>query len=205
MVTLKSPADIPAIVDAFLGFTPSASLVILGVGGAPSARVDISLAGLATSVEALSPAAEHWSKGVVVALYSDEVDLLDVQLAMTQYLPDVPILAAAEVITTYGRVHVVDAEGNLFVATPSEDPEIAAKRVAASRDEIVAEAAEVTRPDLAWTLARESYRAGNGARAWVYLDRFHALSAPTDDSTLLGDLLTAAVDPKSDAARELLG
>jgi hypothetical protein len=209
MVTLKSPADIPAVVDAMLGFTPSNSLVVLGLGGGPSARVDIASGEtLIAAVEALSGAAEHWAKGkgTIVALYSDDVDMVDLEYAMATLLPDVPVAIMVEVTTMYGPTHVIDTDGNLFVATPSQDPEIAARRVVSSRDALVEEAQQTTDANEAWVVAREAYRAGDGARSWVYLDRFHALNGQrTVDSMLLERFLTEAVNPRSDLARAILG
>jgi hypothetical protein len=205
-ISLKTPGDIPAVVNHFLGFTPTDSLVILGVAGGPSARVDISAEGLDASVNALRPAAEHWTSGIVVVLYSEEVDLLDVANAMTHHMPNVPIMVMVEVDQTYGRTLVIDSEGNVYVPTTVNMPaEVLAKRTVASRDDLVSEAAEINDSDTAWILAREAYRIGDGARAWVYLDRFHALHAPTDDSTMLADFLTRVVNPRGDEARELLG
>jgi hypothetical protein len=203
MVTLKSPADIPAVVDAMLGFTPSNSLVVLGLGGGPSARVDITSGEtLIAAVESLTTAAQHWGKGTIVALYSDDVDMVDLEYAMATLLPDVPVAIMVEVTTMYGPTHVIDTDGNLFVATPPQDPEMAAKRVVSSRDALVEEAEQTTSADEAWMMAREAYRAGDGARSWIYLDRFHALGGSrTPDSMILERFLTQAINPRSEMAQ----
>lgn len=204
--SLKSPAQIPAIVAGFLGFEPSDSLVILGLGGGPSARVDVNPDSLADAVSALTAAARHWTNGVVVALYSDTVDMLDLEHALMSDMPEVEVKALVTVTNVSGRVVVTDPNGNTYEPDSGDLPDsLRAKRVVKSRDELVAEASATTNAGEAWGVAIEAYRAGDGARAWVYLDRFHAMSAPTDDSMLLAHFLTEAVDPKSDDARELLG
>lgn len=204
-VTLKQPGDIPAVVEAFLGFKPEDSLVILGVGGGPMARVDITHDTIVEAVSAMATAAPHWTAGVVIAVYSDEVSPLDIGSAMLSILPDVPVRLTVQVLQTVAGQVVVSDDGSIVQAmTPDMPDTLAGKRVHSSREALVAEAAQTTSADEAWMVARESYRVGDGAKAWVFLDRFHALSERTEESAMLARFLTEAVSPRSEQAQALL-
>lgn len=201
-VTFRSPADLPAVVETFLGFRPSESLVVLGIGGGPSARVDIEPDTVASAVIALQAAAQHWTRGVVVAVYSDTVEASDVERQMRRYLPAVQVMLIADVDQFD---NVIDSQGN--VHAPTTPAGLPARHARPSRESIVADAERETSAGAAWGVAVNAYRAGDGAKSWIYLDRFHALcdGERTVDSLLLTYLLTNAVDPKSDGARPLLG
>lgn len=198
-VSLTGPASIPAVVETFLGFTPADSLVVLGLGGGPSARVDIEPGLVWHSIEALVTAAHHWTGGIVVALYSTTVDIAEVDTALAYLLPGVTV----QVIVTVDEHDVVtDDEGNRH--RPERPEALPARTVRPSRESLVADAERVTTPSSAWALARQSFLDGDGAKAWVYLDRFHALAASTPKSEALGRFLTDAISPKSSLARTTL-
>jgi pyocin large subunit-like protein len=201
-LTLKTPGDIPAVVEAFLGFTPSDSLVIMSIGGGPSARVDITVDTVADAVGAMAVAAPHWTNGVIVAVYSETVDAVDVGHAIAATMPQVSVRAT---VTVRPDRTVVDDTGATHAPTSPDMPdEVRARRLADSRAELEAEAAEVEDAPTAWILARESYRAGNGARAWVYLDRYVKLNhGHSLASKILERFLREAIDPASEAARAL--
>lgn len=194
-VSIKSPADIPAVVAALLGFTPTESLVIVAIGGGPTARVDITTDTVTDAVTAMASAESHWTNGVLVAVYSDEVSPLDVEHAMASIMPSVKVI---DTITVTPSGDVVTTAGDVMIAAPSTNANIAAKQVAPSRESFVAEAAAITDEAEAWLMARESYLAGNGARSWCFLDRFVVLhKGETAESMHLTVLLEQAVDPKS--------
>lgn len=198
--TLSSPASIPAFVEAALGFTPSDSLVVLGLGGGPSARVDIDTDTVEDAVMALATAASHWRTGVLVAIYSDYVTMGRVERAFRNYLPSVEV----KIIVDIDEHDVVtDADG--VEHRPVRPEGLPTKTVRPSRESIVADAERVVSSASAFRTAVEAYREGDGAKSWIYLDRFHALNEGerTDQSLILERLLTLAVDPKSDAARVL--
>lgn len=193
-VTIKSPADVAAVACSIMGFTPVESLVILGIGGAPTARVDLpdDLANLDTVMNAMTPAAHHWTKGVLLVVFSDRDVLTDVTSAFTRHLPDVPVTVSLRThegstfihgATWKNSTNAADAAG---LTTPTQ-----------TREDLARAAEDVTDADEALTLAWCSYDTGDGARAWVYHDRYIALGgdASRDTAADLSNRLTHAIPP----------
>lgn len=158
-LSIKAPADIPNAVRTFLGFDPTDSYVVLGIGGGPTARVDIGPAALIAA--SLVTAAPHWSNGVVAVAYSSDPAALG-DLAQILETLDVPVRLAAHV----GESTVTVGE--------STEPYYNGGR---SREDVMADVvAAVSDPDEADEEAWRAYLdAGNGALAWLYLDRAEAL------------------------------
>lgn len=201
-VRLTGPASVPAVVETFLGFTPADSLVIIGTGGGPSARVDIEPNFVWHSIEALIPVRHHWTSGVVVALYSETVDVAEVEAALLRLLPGVPLRL---IVTVDAHDVVTDHEGNRH--KPERPEGLPERTVRPSRESLVADAERVTSLTAAWSTATAAYFDGDGAKAWVYHDRFLALGGNADNPRVvaLADLLTRFVDPKSYEAVAILG
>jgi len=111
--TVASHTQLIATVDAIIGFRPTASLAVVGLGGiGPTARVDLpdvaSILGVAAS---LSPALRHWRQGrVAVIVYG----VPDVQAAVLAHLGDVilPGVTVALVLGVDGAV-VSDSRGDV--------------------------------------------------------------------------------------------
>lgn len=202
-ITFKGPQSIPSYVETFLGFTPSDSLVVLGIGGGPSARVDVEETTVWHVVQALHPCLEHWQdRGVMVAVYSDDVELAEVRAAFGFILPGVDVHM---LVTVDEHDVVTDHEGVEY--HPRRDADLPSKTVRPSREALVADAERIIDPAAALSTAISAYFEGDGAKAWVYLDRFNVLDGGSADSKplILQRLLTNAVNPKSDGARALLG
>lgn len=189
-ITIRSESDIPPLVSRILGFVPTDSVVILGTGRAPTARVDLptdpdGVVGLALG---LGPAWDHWrSVPIIVAIYTDDVAAYDLAVSSVDVWLDGIEPAAV--------VHV-PSDADHHAPTGSDYD---AKHVVTSREALVAEAATIGDADLARRLAWESYSAGDGARAWIYLARVEALTGEPrdDDMTRLAHRLRLAVRPES--------
>lgn len=194
-VSIKSPGDIAAVACSIMGFTPVESLVIVGLGGGPFARVDLpeDAAGLGATMTALAPAAKHWANGVLLVVFSEHDLLSDVTTAFWQRMPDVAVHLAV-------RTH----DGSTFVdGTTVENRTDAVDRaglrapLTETREDLARATEAVTDAAEALTLAWSSYDTGNGARAWCFYDRHLALGGdPSSDlATDLHNRLTHAIPP----------
>ena len=194
-VTIKSPADVAAIACSVLGFTPVESLVIVGLGGAPVARVDLptDASGMTALMDGLSPAAHHWQhNGVLLVVFSEHDMLSDLTAAFWAHMPTIKVHLAM-------RTH----NGATFVdGTEVKNRTDAADRAGLSaptqtREDLARAAEAVTDATEALILAWSSYDTGNGARAWVYYDRYIALGGDPSEQTAndLRNRLTYAVPP----------
>lgn len=197
-VTIKSPADVAAVACSIMGFTPVESLVIVGTGGGPTARVDLpdDTADLGEIMAGLAHAACHWTGGVLLVLFTRRDVLDEVTAAFRHDLPDVPLSVALR--THEGSTFVQGACPLSAMANRTDAAEAAGLDAPAQTREDMARATEaVTDADEALTLAWCSYDTGNGARAWVYYDRFIALGGDPsrDTATDLRNRLTYAVPP----------
>lgn len=178
-VTVRSTEQIHAVVAQILGFHPTDSLVVMGVGGGPTARMDTLPFDEVRS--ALTPALPHWGRVILVG-YDAGYRLLG-QVAGWLTNEGIDVAAA------------IDAPNGAGVGQRSHSP-LDARQVLDSRDALEAEAASVTSVTEAETVALAAYDVGQGARAWAYLDRAVALG-----STSMGDLrwrLENAVKPGAD-------
>lgn len=200
---ITSFAQIPAAVASVLGFTPVDSLVVLAIGGGPTARVDADM-DLTEPLTGLLPAAPHWRESsVIVVLFGTGHDLPTLAMGW-QDIMDVDVIDFLHVSEIDGTKWVTSLYGNETIAADATGIDLPAPAMA-TREELVAEAAEVESADAAWAVARTAYRAGEGARASVYLDRFVALNGGhTMSSRTLDRFLTDAVDPKSALAQTFL-
>ena len=177
-LTLKSLADVARAVPPIFGFVPSDSLVVVPIGSGPFGRVDLTsmddilglASGLASAVDG------YWSKSPVIVMTYGSLTLGENAFTLRRtFLPGVRVL-------DWG--HVVDGSTVQSLMTGSVEPItniptgtiLDAKAVASSRDALEADALTVSDPQTAETLAVESYMAGNGARAWCFLDRAEELS-----------------------------
>jgi len=191
-LVIREPGDVVKIISRVLGFTPSDSLVVVPIGGdGPTARIDLgSPEGLA---HALAPAVPAWS-AVVVALYADDAQQARLLVEnLDSILPGVTILATLRV-----------ADGCTYNPRAPEEPGVSyIAETTSDRDDLVAEAAGVTDVAVAENLAIDSYAAGNGARAWIYLDRAEALMGTRSEAMQgLAHALTNAVRPQSVEERD---
>lgn len=191
-VTVKDPGQVPAIVERILGFVPRESLIVLGIGGGPVARVD--LGDVDALMAGLAPARGHWVQ-VVLVLYSDDPEVvLEYEAAWVREFPGIEVLGVV-------RVHddTVYRDGVAHPRTVVNLGPLAARAVAPSRDEMAASiTGDVRTTEEALTMALEAYRVGDGAKAWVCLERFEDLGGPPENVIYRGlsALLTNAVDPK---------
>lgn len=129
--TIRRREDVLRLVPHVLGFCPSQSLVVLGIGeGAPTARVDLTPAPLV--LEALRPAFRHWSgQRVVLVVYGTP--------------PDDGFLTTIEDVMGEADIDIVDViEAEQSEVVPTGIAEIDAGRVLASREALEAEAAQVS-------------------------------------------------------------
>lgn len=181
IVTVTHPGQLLAVTAQILGFHPVDSLVILGLGGGPTARVD---AGPVEEIKAaMDPALVHWSRVVVLGYGTGRV-LVD---PIRKWLRT----QGVEVVTD---LEVDNVEGVGQVSGSSLD----ARVVRASRAELEAEAWQIDSVHAAEVVARAAYRAGDGARAWAFYDRAVAL-ADGKVSPNMADLdrrLRLAIDPR---------
>lgn len=190
-LTIKTPGDVPAVVEATLGFVPSNSLVIVGVGGGLTARVDLG----DEAVTSLAPAAPAWARVMLVVYSTDPGTLLDYEHAFTCTYPAVEVVVAVRVCGD--TVH--SAFGDFTRTTPDLGMR-GARVVRSSREELADHiAATVHTTAEALLLAMESYRAGDGASAWMYLERFTALGGSTDSPvySIVSLALTHGIDPNT--------
>lgn len=169
-ITITDRDDVLAVVARMLGFQPQESLVVITIGGGPTARVD--LASPAVLAESLAPMLRHIHTGVLVVTYTanpgSTLGLLD-QLDLI--LPGVQVYDAFE----------------------------ASHQAGPTREDLVQQADEIDDPDEAEALAWQAYESGDGASAWIYLDRANALRGfESGEAALLAVLLAGAVRPPRD-------
>lgn len=183
-VTVTTREQVLAVVNQSMGFQPTDSLVVLGTGGAPTARVDVGP--MAELRAALSPALVHWRPVKVLALgYGAGQHVVD---DLARWLLDEGI----EVAT------VVKADNDEGIGLRS-DSELDARHVAHSRAGLEAEAAKCNDVAIAAETALISYEEGRGPQAWVYLDRWQVLAGRrTPEMVELARKLEQAVDPRGD-------
>lgn len=191
---ISSPAEAIAAIPALIGFTPSpGDLIVLGFGpGVPQCRTDLNVdpAGLRI---ALSGAWSAWRKGrIFVAAYSPT----PVELDLEYLFPGIEVIDAV-------RVH------NQLIWSPSEEtllgvceeplalPDTPAPLP--SRDSLVQAAEMVTDVEAAMEEGISAWQNGNGALAWILLDRARALNVPRTDSEQMIRLevtLRSCVNPR---------
>lgn len=157
-ITLTCPEDVHRIVPRILGFQPTESLVILGLGpNVPSARVDLDdIDEIADGIKGALPAWQS-AHAVGVVVYSDDPVLARAFLdGADTILPDVNIVLRQHFASDFA----------------SGDP---VPEAALRREDFEERAQRVESPDEAIGLAAESYKRGNGAHAWAYIDRAEEL------------------------------
>lgn len=193
-VRIQSLTDVAAFVPRLLGFHPENSLVVLPFSGGPIARIDIGaphdLAG------AFASALGHWSKVAVVAYTDSTFDAGVLEVSTGVYLPGIEVAAFLRVHG--GRVFGPgDSDGLAYNPDAPTGTSLDVKHVAASRNEHEMDAAEVSDIETAELLALESYKAGDGARAWTYCDRVRALNdgKSTPPVKVVEAALVNAIDP----------
>lgn len=197
-IVVHSRAEAAAVIPIMLGFHPTESVIIVGVGtGTPTARLDLISAEVSSLRQTLMPAiqAGHWRQGCVIAIFTeDDLDRADVLLASAPaWLPDVPILDAFRV-----------TEGQCFdpweaVGEPvAEIPQLTG-HIAASREELVPDVQQLQEPDEVLCRAIAAWKSGSGAAAWIHLDRLEELVGGTDlpqRAQRLVALLQTAANPR---------
>ncbi|MCW2784992.1 MAG: hypothetical protein JWP74_1509 [Marmoricola sp.] len=198
-VSIHSRGDAAAIVPTLLGFHPIESIVILGIGAdAPTARMDFQHANVGDVRDALMPAigSGHWGRGCVVAIFTqDSVDRAEEFLDdIATWLPGVPVFDAFRVTS-----------GECFgsweaIGEPVSAPVRPLGKIAASRAGLVPDVQSLTDINDVLTKAIAAYKSGNGAAAWIYLDRLEDLvdgsgNLPERARTLASRLL-AATNPR---------
>lgn len=200
-MSIRTHADAAALVPVVLGFHPTDSLVVLGTGGGPSARIDLAALANVVDVRAQFSAFVPHLKGhpTLLIAYTGNRELATSAMDLADFiLPGVTIGATL-------RVHdglVYDLTDPHDTGTPvpgahAVGAEAAAVNVVGTRDDLVAEAAAVTDLDTCENLAMQSWLAGQGARAWCYHDR--AVELRGHESGLMEELayaLTHAIDPR---------
>lgn len=191
--TVTSPAGLPPIIAAMLGFEPTNSLVILpiGSGRAPTARIDLDPTVDPDSLhDVFAPARRYWSQ-VAVVLYTDDQNLAEhFGDSIERILPGVTVDIVCRV--AHGHIATLDGSRSWAIDSHTGNQEIDARVVHPSRDDLARDAETITEARAALTMAIHAYKAGNGARALTYLDRCHALQ-PDDDTTRLARLLEVAI------------
>lgn len=197
-MTIKTPGDIPPVVDQVMGFHPTQSIVVLDLHGGPCARLDLPTNddGWAQVVESLAPAAVQWSD-VLLAVFTERDDALAQVVAM--FRERMPWITLAVSIRTHGDT-VWTLEGGAYaVTTNAVDNYPDVKPVLRSRGEIAFAAQEINDGAEALSLAWSAYNLGNGAEAWVYLDRHVELMGEDPEWTSpaldLARRLTLAIRP----------
>lgn len=198
-ITVRTRAEAAAVVPIILGFHPHESIVVIGVAqSSPTARIDLRDTSAARLRETCAPAiaAGHWSEGCIIAIFTaEDPDYADTLLSMIQaWLPGVSVLDAFRV--TGGECFGAwEAIGD---AVPAMDWDQGS--VAASRDELVPAIETLNDPDGVLARAVEAWKQGNGAAAWIYLDRLTELvggpAALPGQAQKLAALLRSAADPR---------
>lgn len=199
-VSISSRVEAAAAVPVILGFHPSESIVIVGIGsGAPAARLDLPRMSREAVLDVLAPAIEagHWSDGCLVAVFTEcNVAAGEALLTTTpKWLPGIPVLDAFRV--TAGECFG-PRETTGTTVTPVVIPD---HPVAASRADLVPAIADLTSPNEILARAITAWKDGNGAAAWLYLDRLEEVAGwpePLPERALrLASLMRAAADPKT--------
>lgn len=179
--SISSPADVPRLVREVIGFEPTDSLVVIGLGGGVIARID--LGDVAVMAMSLQPAVPHLSNGAIVATYGPSGDVGRVVAAVL----GVRVMACA---------HIWQG-----VATLGNQSEPYAGDGRTRADLATDVAAAVSDADEADDEATRAWRAGNGALAWAYLDRARELrGSHSDRGRELAHRLQTAQDPRECAS-----
>lgn len=199
-ITVHNRAEAAAAIPVLLGFHPNESIVIVGIGNdAPSARLDLPGISHEALAEVLEPAvsARHWREGCLVVVFTEGNGLAAEILLTTasRWLPGVPVLDAF-------RVTAGECFGPWESAGASVVPMVTPDRpVAASRAELVPAIQEHIDPDELLSRAIAAWKEGNGAAAWIYLDRLEEVAGwpdPLPERALrLASLMRAAANPKT--------
>lgn len=198
VVTIHSRAEAAALVPSLLGFHPSESIVIIGVGeGMPTARIDFCEVSTSRLRDAILPAIHggHWKDGCILAIFTEgEVNRAEILIMEAPtWLPGISVLDAFRV--TNGECFGPwEATGQKVPA-----PLVETGPIAASRAELVPDAGSLTDVDQIITKAIAAWKSGNGASAWIYLDRLNELiedpKDPPQRALQLIALLQTAVNP----------
>lgn len=197
-ITVRSRSEAAAVAPIMLGFHPTESIIIMGVGpGAPTARLDLISAEAPGLREALMPAiqAGHWRNGCALAIFTeDEVDRADTLLTnIPTWLPNVPIIDAFRV--TEGRCFGPWEASGVSVAEAPQVP----GNIAASRQDLVPDVQQLQDPDELLRRAIAAWKSGNGAAAWILLDRLEEILGSAglpERAQQLVALLQAATNPR---------
>ena len=180
---LKHEAQIIAAVPRILGFQPVDSLVIVGLNGGPTGRVDAGPAG--EIIESMSVMVPHLDGGAAVVGFGEGQALVD---EVTWWLVEQGIRVAASIKADNGE-GVGWSTGTLLDEKPA----------LRSRDELVLAAQAVTDPLECEEQAFAAWRDGNGGLAWVLYDRAVALFGfESPDMADLRVKLETAVDPRAE-------
>lgn len=197
-VTARTRNDLLAVVPRVLGFAPSESIVVMGTGGGLTARLDLTEK-VTQLRETLRPAEQNWRAHgpVVVVVYAAEpLSAFFLLNDLESWLPDTPVADAFAVVDGL----IVEPDGHIEGPVEPSDVANALPEAAASRDELEARAADCESATEAAALAVDSYREGQGALAWAYIDRARALD-PNEfvaaALNVLERLIRDCVDPKS--------
>lgn len=186
--TVKTPGDVPMAVAAMLGFMPSESLVVVGLGGhGPTARVDLG----PESVESLAPAARHWAFGrVMILVYSDTETA---EAYASEFADHYPLVDIVDVLTIRDGMVTSAIHDKSEPLAPIAPGVLGDRLISDSREALIESAERITDADEAVRLAEGYYSQGNGAMAWIYADRARALGG---DPSATERALMHADDPK---------
>lgn len=198
-ITIHTRAEAAATIPLILGFHPTESIVIVGLGsGAPTARLDLDGAHVHALIDALRPAVQagHWHAGCLIAVFT-ESDIREAEVVLTTasvWLPGIPVLDAFRVTAgeCFGPWEVTGQP--VAPVAPSDHP------VAASRADLVPDIDAITDPDDLLTRAVSAWKNGCGAAAWMYLDRLEEAVGGWDNipdrGRRLAALMRSATNPK---------
>ena len=198
-ITIRTPLDVPAAFESMIGFVPVESMAVMSLGpAAPHARLDFD-ADAASMGAGLIPAVEHYVRSETPAMllaYSDDPASLDLVTPAWLHAGGAGVKVVGMFrVDTARRVYSHDGLIGTAAGLPDDAPaEIRARRVASSRAELVREVADETNVATLETMARAAYGVGDGARAWVCVDRISELGGtpPAD----LVESMRRAVDPR---------
>lgn len=203
-ITITSPTEFASLCPRILGFVPEDSVVIMGLSGAPTARIDIPTNDdeIVEFVKAVRPAFRHWTSPTPVLIYTDDVVLAnrvaDTLIAL-QGVGSIALLCALRIEgdMVYDLGNPLDA-GTQFGTDVATGTWLDDREVKSSRADLVAEAGKINDADEAERQALVAYSRGDGARAWVLIDRANHLRGG-EQSVVLRDLSLAlenANDPR---------
>ena len=180
VVVARTPDELLVALARVIGFYPTDSLVIMGTGGGPTARIDT--CPLPEIVAGMTPALGHWGNGVVVVGYGTGQSLIQ---PVAAWLGQVGV-------TVKATLHASNepAKGTTGVPRVDARPVYSSRRELEAKAEALTDVAEVER------MALDAYADGAGAKAWVFHDRAVALGSTSPEMQRLKGWLEGAVDPK---------